>query len=348
MSKDICVWAETDEAWKTACGKLFVLIDGTPEDNGMLYCPYCGEALHTLLAVCSAWSKAVKFISLFAGIGGLDLGLERAGMECVAQVEIDDFCQKVLTKHWANVPKFKDVRDVGKHNLPTADLICGGFPCQDVSLAGNRLGLEGKRSTLWSEFYRIVCEIRPRWVIIENVSGLFTSDDGRFFTKILRELSESGYDVEWNTFYASDFGAPHARERVFIIANSKRDSNVEHVENRRILTEWKNRKKIGRENWFKLVLDTGKVAPSKWESKGFGIDSEPTLIRSHDGVSARLDKARLKSLGNAVVPQVAEFIGHCVMRVETCLTKREPDKRDSAPPQAFTTPEFLSDLEGLS
>ena len=108
----------------------------------------------------------MKFISLFAGIDGLDLGLERAGMECVAQVEIDDFCQKVLTKHWANVPKYKDVRDVGKHNLPTAELICGGFPCQDVSLAGKRKGLEGKRSTLWSEFFRIACEVQPRWVII--------------------------------------------------------------------------------------------------------------------------------------------------------------------------------------
>lgn len=82
----------------------------------------------------------MKFISLFAGIGGLDLGLERAGMECVAQVEIDDFCQKVLTKHWPNVPKFKDVKDVGKHNLPTADLICGGFPCQPHSYAGKRKG----------------------------------------------------------------------------------------------------------------------------------------------------------------------------------------------------------------
>ena len=116
----------------------------------------------------------MKFISLFAGIGGLDLGLERAGMECVAQVEIDDFCQKVLTKHWANVPKFKDVRDVGKNNLPTADLICGGFPCQDVSLVGARKGLEGKRSTLWSEFHRIICEVQPRWVVIENVLRLLS------------------------------------------------------------------------------------------------------------------------------------------------------------------------------
>ena len=126
----------------------------------------------------------MKFISLFAGIGGLDLGLERAGFECVAQVEINEFALRVLEKHWANIPKYKDVRDVGKENLPSADLICGGFPCQDVSLAGHRAGLEGKRSTLWSEFHRIVCEIRPRWVIIENVPGLFSANDGRFFRKI--------------------------------------------------------------------------------------------------------------------------------------------------------------------
>ena len=105
----------------------------------------------------------MRFGSLFAGIGGFDLGFERAGMECAWQVEIDEFCNKVLAKHWPNVRRYKDVREVGKHNLEPVDLICGGFPCQDVSLAGQRAGLEGKRSTLWSEFYRIICEIRPKF-----------------------------------------------------------------------------------------------------------------------------------------------------------------------------------------
>lgn len=288
----------------------------------------------------------MKFISLFAGIGGLDLGLERAGMECVAQVEIDDFCQKVLTKHWANVPKFKDVRDVGKHNLPTADLICGGFPCQDVSLAGLRKGLEGKRSTLWSEFYRIVCEIRPRWVIIENVSGLLSSDNGEFARKILRELAEAGFDVEWVSLYASDFGASHRRERVFLIANSNRFGLETNAADEVLFKQTDYTWEAG---YIRSVH--GKNLVSHFPS-GEALVSDPRNVGSDYGISPRLDqnriKNRIKALGNAVVPQVAEFIGHCVMKAETCLTPREPDKRDSAASQAFTTPEVLSDLESLS
>jgi len=251
----------------------------------------------------------MKFISLFAGIGGLDLGLERAGMECVAQVEIDDFCQKVLTKHWANVPKYKDVRDVGKHNLPTAELICGGFPCQDVSLAGKRKGLEGKRSTLWSEFIRIVCEIRPRWVVIENVVGLLSSDNGEFARKIFRELAESGYDAEWQVVSAAGVGAPHQRERVIIIAYPNN---------------------CGLES---SIFSQGRLPerPRLWQSFGtvdrrVWLTEHCNLQRDDDGVPNRLDKFRFKMTGNAVVPQVAEFIGHCVMKAETCLTPREPDK----------------------
>lgn len=256
----------------------------------------------------------MKFISLFAGIGGLDLGLERAGMECVAQVEIDDFCQKVLTKHWANVPKYKDVRDVGKDNLPPADLICGGFPCQDVSLAGKRAGLEGKRSTLWSEFYRIVCEIRPRWVVIENVTGLLSSDNGEFFTKILRELSESGYDAEWAVISAASVGSLHQRDRVIILAYSNGLGQLVFQNQPR------SGKEKYREQWtgFIPTLGASHCAREQWRN-------EPSVGRVVDGVSAELDEFRIKSLGNAVVPQVAEFIGNCVMKAETCLTKREPD-----------------------
>jgi len=246
----------------------------------------------------------MKFISLFAGIGGLDLGLERAGMECVAQVEIDDFCQKVLTKHWANVPKYKDVRDVGKHNLPTADLICGGFPCQDVSLAGRRAGLEGKRSTLWSEFYRIVCEVQPRWVIIENVVGLLSSDNGKFFEKIMCEISKSGFNAEWFTLFASDFSAPHPRERLFIVANSASE-RLERI-------HWK-------ESWEKSKRFTEGCVGVGFSRDRERWGAEPTVGRMGYGIPARMD--RLKSLGNAVVPQVAEFIGHCVMKAETCLTQ---------------------------
>lgn len=269
----------------------------------------------------------MKFISLFAGIGGLDLGLERAGFECVAQVEINDYCQSILQKHWANVPKYKDVRDVGKSNLPTAELICGGFPCQDVSLAGQRAGLEGKRSTLWSEFHRIVCEVQPRWVIIENVSGLFTSDDGRFFTKILRELSESGYCVEWDAIPASAVGAPHGRDRVFIVAYSK--SNGSGNENPSSIFEFGQQGTVSRVGFggSPVRRRTHSLSEVEWNFSTWGDQGKrlgiSPVCRVDDGLSNRVD--RMKALGNAVVPQVAEFVGRQVIKAEARLTQREPD-----------------------
>lgn len=263
----------------------------------------------------------MKFISLFAGIGGLDLGLERAGMECVAQVEKEPFCLEVLTKHWSNVPKYEDVLDVGKHNLPTADLICGGFPCQDVSVAGERKGLAGKRSTLWSEFYRIVCEIRPRWVVIENVTGLFTSDNGEFFTKILRELSQIGYDAEWETIPAAAMGALHQRERVFIVAN--RDGL-------RMERSWTEQQTTRIDEYF----------GSYWRN------TEPPIYRLVHGVPNRVD--RIRSAGNAVIPQVAEFIGICIVKAEACLTKHAPDKWESAPSTGIVPPSRLSTSQSES
>lgn len=287
----------------------------------------------------------MKFISLFAGIGGLDLGLERSGMECVAQVEINEFALSILNKHWSSVPKFKDVRDVGKENLPTADLICGGFPCQDVSIAGERKGLEGKKSTLWSEFYRIVCEIRPRWVIIENVTGLFTSDDGRFFTKILQELSSIGYDAEWRVISCSDVGAPHIRERLFIVAYPCGIFGTQPVlsSNSEQIAEWSKREKKWGEDWQQFEVASRLHAILRHWTEKF---RQSPLVRMDDGIPDIVE--RLRATGNAVSPHVAELIGREIMKAEACLTQREPDKRDSSASQAFITPEVLSDLEGLS
>lgn len=155
------------------------------------------------------------FGSLFAGIGGLDLGLERAGMRCAWQVEIDDYATRVLCKHWPDVPRFRDVRSVGLHNLPAVDLICGGFPCQPHSTSGRRRAGADERD-LWPEYARIIRELRPRYVLAENVPGLLSSDDGRFFGAILRDLAQLGYDAEWSMLPACALGAPHTRERVFI------------------------------------------------------------------------------------------------------------------------------------
>ena len=156
----------------------------------------------------------MRFGSLFAGIGGFDLGLERAGMECAWQVEIDPWARRVLARHWPSVPRYEDVKEVGHHNLEPVDVICGGFPCQDISHAGKRAGIGGERSGLWGEYARIIRELRPRYVIVENVGALLV----RGIDVVLRDLAESGYDAEWDIISAAAVGAPHLRERVWIVA----------------------------------------------------------------------------------------------------------------------------------
>ena len=158
--------------------------------------------------------------SLFAGIGGLDLGLERAGMECKWQVEINEYSQRVLAKHWPDVRRWDDVRTWPQPDTDRVDVICGGFPCQDISVAGRGAGLAGERSGLWREMLRIIRDIRPRYVVIENVAALLV----RGLDTVLWDVAESGYDAEWSTVSACSMGAPHARDRLFIVAyrNEKR------------------------------------------------------------------------------------------------------------------------------
>lgn len=156
--------------------------------------------------------------SLFSGIGGLDLGFERAGMTVAWQCEIDKAASTVLARHWPDVPNMGDVRDVG-HSTPSVDVVVGGFPCQDVSVAGRRAGLDGERSGLWHEFRRIVGDLRPRWVVVENVPGLLSSNGGRDFAVILRGLVECGYGVAWRVLDAQYFGLPQRRRRVFLVGS---------------------------------------------------------------------------------------------------------------------------------
>ena len=164
------------------------------------------------------------FGSLFSGIGGIDLGLERAGMTCSWQVEIDEYAQKVLAKHWPNVARYGDVRTVGRDTLAGVDLIAGGFPCQDISGAGRRAGITGERSGLWSEFYRIICELRPRYVLVENVAVLLYPIRRKGYiepapiSRVLGDLASCGYDAEWQSLPAAAVGAPHIRDRAFIVA----------------------------------------------------------------------------------------------------------------------------------
>lgn len=160
----------------------------------------------------------MKFGSLFSGIGGFDLGFERSGMECVWQCEIDKPAQSILDRHFG-AKIYDDVRAITRNNTEPVDLICGGFPCQDVSVVGKRKGLDGERSGLWFEFARIIDELEPGWVVIENVPGLLSSNRGNDFAVIVRWLAERGYCVAWRILDAQYFGVAQRRRRVFIVGS---------------------------------------------------------------------------------------------------------------------------------
>jgi DNA (cytosine-5)-methyltransferase 1 len=162
------------------------------------------------------------FVSLFAGVGGFDLGLERAGWRCVAQVEVDKFANEVLAEHWPDVPRFNDVTEVSGADLEKAaggrpTLICGGFPCQGISLAGKRKGFQDERSKLWWEFHRILEEAQPQYCLIENVQGLLSSGGGRDLGAILGSLGELGYGFAYRVLDSRFFGVPQRRRRIFVV-----------------------------------------------------------------------------------------------------------------------------------
>jgi DNA (cytosine-5)-methyltransferase 1 len=268
--------------------------------------------------------------SLFSGIGGLDLGLERAGMRCVWQVEIDDYAQRVLSKHWPDVPKFRDVRDVGRHNLEPVDLICGGFPCQPYSLAGKRQASADDRD-LWGEFARLIGELRPRWVLAENVPGLLSSEAGRFFGRVLRDLAACGYDAEWDCIPATAVGAHHRRDRVFIVAYPASTSRRQSVRRREQCSQCTNQTNggsviRGRHTDVADAISAGlaqrqifggnaaaQLAAFERSSRAIW-SSEPQVGRMANGVPRRVD--RLRGLGNAVVPQVPEYIGRLIIAAD--------------------------------
>jgi DNA (cytosine-5)-methyltransferase 1 len=180
----------------------------------------------------------LKVLDLFSGIGGFSLGLEAAGMETIAFCEIEKYPRKVLAKHWPDIPIASDVTkltykdgvlyDNGEEIYRgTVDVICGGFPCQDLSNAGRKKGITGERSGLWSECARLIREVQPRFAIYENVSALLSGERGAWFQRVLSDISEVGYDAEWHCIPASAIGAPHRRDRVWIVAypNSKREQS---------------------------------------------------------------------------------------------------------------------------
>ncbi len=246
--------------------------------------------------------ERLTFGSLFAGIGGFDLGFERAGFVCKWQVEIDEYCQKVLSKHWPAVQRHRDVKNVGKRNLESVDAIIGGFPCQPHSLAGKRLSSSDSRD-LWGEMFRVICEIRPRWIVAENVRGLLSSENGRYFGRVLRDLASAGYDAEWHIIRATDAGAPHKRERVFIIAYPHRfgletDANKDGLCKPPVMQISPRRFS---EMGFERQWDSPRPIGARTMGMGNGVPS---------------DVHRIKGLGNAVVPQVAEYVARQLLTLD--------------------------------
>lgn len=168
----------------------------------------------------------MRFVSLFAGVGGFDLGFEAAGWQCVGQVEIDKHARAVLARHWPDVDRHDDVRtargwadEIGL--VGRVDVVCGGFPCQDVSIAGKRAGLAGERTGLFWDALAFACHVEARWIVLENVPGLLSSNSGRDFQVILTALADAGYrHIEWRVLDSQFFGVPQRRKRVFIVASA--------------------------------------------------------------------------------------------------------------------------------
>jgi len=279
--------------------------------------------------------------SLFSGIGGLDLAAEWAGFRTVGQVEYANYPFRVLRQRFGRMPRWRDIRDVTgeaiieRCGVPT--VISGGFPCQPHSLAGKRLASCDERD-LWGELARVVREVKPRWFVGENVAGLRSSESGRFFGRVLRDLAEMGYTVGWGSWEAADAGAPHHRERVFIVAHSPnlryssradRGSQRERValsseqgqdtdiwsEPRRRCADVPNPYGDRREE-RDLAPGGGEAESPPWNADPVGglWLSEPSVGRVADGIPSRLD--RLKCLGNAVVPQQAFPIFQAIAAIE--------------------------------
>ena len=286
----------------------------------------------------------MKVLDLFSGIGGFSLGLEAAGMETVAFCEFDEHARKVLKKHWPDVPIHNDVRELdGTEYRGTVDVVCGGFPCQDLSNAGKKAGITGDRSSLYRVMLRIISECLPRYAIFENVSALLTGDSGRWFAQFLYDLAEIGYDAEWHCISASELGAHHHRDRVWIIAypnnngqlaTKERESTQERSDSyatRQKSAEQSER--CGTPSINELLADSNSKRQQRQgkpikqlceEEKGDRKasifesiclrgkwEAEPELGRVADGISNR--SHRLKQLGNAVVPQIPEAIGRAIM-----------------------------------
>ncbi len=322
---------------------------------------------------CVCWHgrlQRMRVLDLFSGIGGFSIGLERAGMQTVAFCESNAFCRRVLSQHWPKVPCYDDIRTLsGAHLVADGikpDLICGGFPCQDISIAGTGAGIEGPRSGLWSEYARIIGEVRPRYVIVENVAALLHRGLGR----VLGDLAAIGYDAEWHCIPASAVGAPHRRDRIWIVANPKSREQQEQPQGdngRPPEPSWEigplagaggrnfswgtaarglfpirvaepMAEDVGNGDGAGLLASGAITGGENWRDPGrmFAAagwwSSEPNVDRMAHGVPHRVD--RLRALGNAIVPQIAEIIGRAILNAPPMANEGNPSCPSTAATEA--------------
>lgn len=241
----------------------------------------------------------LRVLDMFSGVGGFSLGLERAGgFETVAHCEIDKHARAVLAKHWPKVPCYEDVREISRARLSGdgifPNFIAAGFPCQDLSVGNtNGAGLDGARSGLFFEIARLIGELRPRGVLLENVAALLD----RGFGRVLGALAALGYDAEWHCIPASHLGAVHRRDRIWILAypsgaGSQGLEPIQRALEREIeaFTQSDN-----------ALADSRRV-----------LDGNLAGLRGRDGVSVGVERRRLTQMGNAVVPQIPEIFGRAI------------------------------------
>jgi DNA (cytosine-5)-methyltransferase 1 len=288
--------------------------------------------------------------SFFAGIGGFDLGFERAGMNVVFQCEIDPFCQQILKRHWPYIPLHDDITTLNPTTIPTSDLWCAGWPCQDLSTANTeRRGLAGERSGLFFTFMDLVREVHPTWLVMENVPGVLSAAEGTALEAVIDTLEENGYLGGWVSCNAVHTGLPHNRDRVFFIA-SFRSERAYHFftdssELSRDTSSRESSKAKARPNFRQVALTDNPLVVQRRGGFGYTLAKSicPTLraqtgghqgghsdrpilcgekldvdrVGEADGVPPRMDGRRGRLLGNAVVPAISEWIGKRILEIET-------------------------------
>lgn len=314
----------------------------------------------------------LRVASFFSGIGGLELGLERAGCTVTFQCEVKPFCLKILEQHWPEVPRHTDIRKVTNEEIPDSDVWTAGFPCQDLSLArmGARSGLRGSQSRLFHDFVRLLGRGLPGTVVLENVHGLLSSHGGRDFAIVLKALDELGYGVAWRVLNSKNFGVPQQRRRVYVVGVHRDPESAAKILFEPECSDWDaspsrpDEKKS--DSLFQTVVGNPRKGPlvkalahciyaesarhtgTDW-SRNYvwypdgrvrrftpnevervqGFPDNWTLPNQADEIAAdKLDSLRYHAVGNAVTPQVAEWLGHRLNRV---LSKANPKKTETKP-----------------